>query len=309
MVASGGGHLTQLKLLQDRLRPPAEDPIWVTYRLAQTQSLLTGEEVYWGFHPTTRSLKNAARNYALARRLFADHHIVQVVSTGAALAVPFMVRARQSGVPCHYIESATRVSEPSVSGRILERVPGVRLYAQYADWERRRWGYAGSVFDGFRRQEDARLTPPIRSAFVSLGTQRYSFDALVARARNILRDVETVVWQLGATAAPAHLAGEVHRNLPAGQQEALLAESDVVIGHCGTGLALSALHAGKVPILVPRRAAEREHVDDHQRATAAELRDRGLAVVRDVDNLDETAIEEAARASVRHGYAPPLRLA
>ena len=45
----------------------------------------------------------------------------RVVSTGAALALPFFVAARARRVPCHYVESAARSEGPSLTGRLSGR--------------------------------------------------------------------------------------------------------------------------------------------------------------------------------------------
>ena len=228
------------------------------------------------------------------------------MSTGAALAVPFMLRARRLGIPCHYIESATRVTGPSLSGRILERVPGVQLYTQYPHWLRRGWYHPGSVFDGFEpHYEDPR---PVRSILVALGTQQYRFDALVDRILELLDPNDQVIWQLGATDRQ-DLPGEVHPSLPADRMDALVRSVDVVVGHCGTGLATSNLQAGRTAVLIPRRHRRGEHVDDHQTITAKELRERDLAVVREVELLDRDDLEHAAGGHVEQVTTAPFPLA
>jgi UDP-N-acetylglucosamine--N-acetylmuramyl-(pentapeptide) pyrophosphoryl-undecaprenol N-acetylglucosamine transferase len=72
-----------------------------------------------------------------------------------------------------------------------------------------------------------------------------------------------------------------------------------VIAHAGCGSALSALDAGKKPVLVARRESHGENVDDHQELLADELAARDLAVVRTVEELDDGDLRLAARASVR----------
>ena len=99
-VASAGGHLEQLHLLKERLNEPSVR-FWITYATEQSRMLLVGEQVITAHHPTTKNLPNALRNYKSARRVFAEHKIERVISTGAAVAVPFMLRARQLGIPCH----------------------------------------------------------------------------------------------------------------------------------------------------------------------------------------------------------------
>src|SRR4029077_7816952 len=85
------------------------------------------------------------------------------------LAVAYLPYCAARGVRASYIESATRIDGPSLTGRLLQRLPGVRLYTQYDSCARGRWRYAGSVFDGFTRV-DSGAAGAIRRAVVSLGT-------------------------------------------------------------------------------------------------------------------------------------------
>ena len=73
--------------------------------------------------PRTRILRTGRFSYA--------------VSTGSSIAVPFLCGARLRGVSSHYIESATRLSAPSLTGRILARAPGVHVYSQTRGWRGR----------------------------------------------------------------------------------------------------------------------------------------------------------------------------
>jgi UDP-N-acetylglucosamine transferase subunit ALG13 len=79
----------------------------------------------------------------------------------------------------------------------------------------------------------------------------------------------------------------------------------VVVCHSGVGSALEALDAGHSPILVPRRRAHGEHIDDHQLQVAADLERRGLALVRDPGELSTDDLFAAARRSVRAASSPP----
>jgi UDP-N-acetylglucosamine transferase subunit ALG13 len=64
----------------------------------------------------------------------------------------------------------------------------------------------------------------------------------------------------------------------------LLASADVVVAHAGAATVAEARAAGKIPIVVPRRSALREHVNDHQLACA-----QRLAAERQVLMLTDTA--------------------
>lgn len=297
LVASGGGHLEQGRRLLARLSG-ARPALVVTYRAADVPD----GQIIAAHYPTTKNLPNAVRNYRLARRVFAEHEVTRVVSTGAAVAVPFMIRARQLGIPCHYIESATRVEGPSLSGRILQRVPGLCLYRQTGEWGSPRWQQGPCVFDGYR--VDTAGAGAVERVVVSLGTHSFPFDAAVARLRDVLRDAGCeVLWQLGSTRDPGDLPGRVVTQLPAGELQTALENADVVVGHAGVGLSLTALTAGKVPVLLPRRRRRREHTDDHQVQLARELDRRGLAISAAVGDLTHDHLVRAA--SLQVGFTPP----
>ena len=305
-VASAGGHVQQLFELQGRLNSGCTT-LWVSYGVEQTASLLAGQRFIPAHHPTTRHVGNAARNYRLARRVFGDHDIEQVISTGAAIAVPFMIRARQIGIPCHYIESATRVTGPSLSGRILQQLRGIHLYRQMGDWGEPRWRQGPCVFDGFT--VGPAMARPLGRVVVSLGTHGFGFPALVKRLATYFPGNDTeILWQLGATPDPGDLPGQVVDLLPSDELEHAIADADVVIGHAGVGLTLTALRAGTIPVLVPRRRARREHTDDHQAQLARELSARGLAIAAEVSELTTEHLERATHLSVTYEEPGPFGL-
>jgi UDP-N-acetylglucosamine transferase subunit ALG13 len=182
-------------------------------------------------------------------------------------------------------------------------VPKVRVYTQYPAWARSPWRYRGSIFDGFDAVESGER--PIRRVLVTVGTaEGYGFRSLVERVLAILpADVDTV-WQTGPTDV-GDLPIDAVEALASDEVDRLLAEVDVVIAHAGTGSSLAALRAGAFPVLVPRRRARREHVDDHQCEIAHELQRRGLALAREVDELTYDDLVFAASHQVRLAHRPP----
>jgi UDP-N-acetylglucosamine--N-acetylmuramyl-(pentapeptide) pyrophosphoryl-undecaprenol N-acetylglucosamine transferase len=301
LVATTGGHLRQLYELRPRL-PGAEDAVWFTLDTPQSRSLLAGEEVHFGVYTPPRSVMLTLRNAATVRRLVRSRQFDVAFSTGATLAVSALPVAASHRVPSHYIESATRVGGPSLTGRILRAVPGVRTYTQYPSWAGGAWHYGGSIFDGFESRP-AEQRPP-RRVLVTLGTtESYPFGALVRRVLSIApADVE-VIWQTVSTEGQA--AGiESIGMLPSVEFDALLRDVDAVIAHAGTGSSIAALTAGRAPVLVPRRKARGEHVDDHQVEIAQELDRRGLARHREVDELRWSDVEQAASLRVDPATEP-----
>ena len=310
LVASAGGHLAQLHVLAQRLEP-RRPQVWVTYDHPQAASLLRGCEVVHGAGPSSRSVTAALRNWRLAGRLVSPTEVARVVSTGAAISVPFLLRAALRGVEGHYIESATRTDGPSLSGRILERTTRrTALHTQHAGWSGGRWRAIGSVFDGFAAVPGP--TPPDEGlrVVVSLGTHRFAFTRVLEQLAPALRETDEVVLQHGAT-PPLPLPGSVRavHNLPAEDFEDALTRADVVVGHAGTGLALTSLRHGHVPVLFARTVRRGEHVDDHQELTARLLGQRGLAVVAGDGPLDRSLLLRAAGTEVEQPpVAAPLRL-
>ena len=116
LVGSSGGHLAQLH----RLRPWWEqhDRRWVTFDTDDATSLLRDEDVVWAYHPTTRSLKALVINLWLALRVLPRHRPDVVVSSGAAVAVPFFLVARLLGVATVYLEVYDRLDTATLTARL-----------------------------------------------------------------------------------------------------------------------------------------------------------------------------------------------
>jgi beta-1,4-N-acetylglucosaminyltransferase len=117
LVGSSGGHLAQLMAL----RPLWEhyDRLWVTFDTEDARSLLSRERVYWCHHPTNRNARNLLRNTALAIRVLRHERPTHLISTGAAVAVPFFFVGRLLGARLIFIETFDRIETPTLTGRIV----------------------------------------------------------------------------------------------------------------------------------------------------------------------------------------------
>jgi len=297
LVASAGGHIQELTLLRDQLG--LDGPVqWVTSDSAQTRSLLRGETVHWmprvGSREYTSAMRALPRAYQLHRRVKPS----LVVTTGALAAAPHILAASMNECPIWYVESATRRSGPSRTGRLASRLPRTRLLAQGEGWGDGRWESIPDVFSAFQSipRPGARRRP-VR-VLVSLGTERFPFPRAVDRLAKLL-DGFQVTWQVGSTHYVRDGA-RLTQLLPSDELRAACAQADVVITHAGVGSALMALSAGKVPVLLPRRAELGEHVDDHQGDFGSYLTDRRLAISVDPDELTGAHLRAAfERIAVR----------
>jgi hypothetical protein len=270
-------------LLAPRLWPTAEDELWVTFDSPQGQALVVNRRTRLIRNTAPRDWRSVALNARVATRLLSEEDVQTVISTGAGVALSFLTVARAKGIAAHYIESAARAEAPSLSGRILERVHGVRLYTQHRELADRRWRYAGSVFEGF--QAVGVCAPPeLRHVFITVGMREFSFIGLFERLRAILPANIDVLAQAGFDARRV--------DWPGARVRSEMSTDEI-------RLAMAALGAGKVPILVPRRHGRGEHVDDHQTQIAQRLADRQLAIVADSRTIGLEHFSEALTRNVK----------
>ena len=142
IVCSSGGHLAQLHCLDAWWR--RHERAWVTFDKADARSLLEGERVYWGHHPTNRNVPNLLRNTALALRVLARERPQLIVSNGAGIAVPFLWLGKLAGARTVYVEVYDRVDTPTLTARLVRPV----LDRMVVQWEEQRRFYGEGVFLG-----------------------------------------------------------------------------------------------------------------------------------------------------------------
>ena len=117
LVCSSGGHLQQMLALRSAWEGCEHH--WATLPAPDSEYLLRDESVVWAHGPTNRSVWKLLRNLVMAWRTLRRLDPDVVVSTGAALAVPFLLLARATGRRAVYVESFTRTSGLSLSGRLV----------------------------------------------------------------------------------------------------------------------------------------------------------------------------------------------
>ena len=145
LVGSSGGHLTHLYMLkpfwQDKER------FWVTFNKEDANSILEGEQVYHCYYPTNRSLKALLINTRLAWKVLRKERPDVIVSSGAAVAVPFFYPGKLFGMKTIYIEVFDRIDKPTMTGKMVYPVTD-RFIVQ---WEEMKQVYKkainlGSIF-------------------------------------------------------------------------------------------------------------------------------------------------------------------
>ena len=117
LVGSSGGHLTHLYMLKPTWSK--HDRFWVTFDKQDARSILEGERVYPCYFPTNRNIKNLIRNTFVAIKVLRKEKPDVLISSGAAVAVPFFYLGKLMGKKLIYIEVFDRVDKPTLTGRLV----------------------------------------------------------------------------------------------------------------------------------------------------------------------------------------------
>ncbi|ATP35546.1 MULTISPECIES: PssD/Cps14F family polysaccharide biosynthesis glycosyltransferase [Bacilli] len=117
LVGSSGGHLTHLYMLKDFWKD--KDRFWVTFDKEDARSILKNEKVISCYYPTNRNIKNLIKNTFLAIRILLKEKPDLIISSGAAVAVPFFYIGKILGAKLIYIEVFDRIDKPTVTGKLV----------------------------------------------------------------------------------------------------------------------------------------------------------------------------------------------
>jgi beta-1,4-N-acetylglucosaminyltransferase len=116
LVSSTGGHFNALQKLS--IFWGQYDCCWVTFRTATTETALKNKNVYWAYSPTNRNLPNLIRNFILAFQVILQERPELILTTGAGVAVPFLIVGKLFGAKTAFVESFTRIEQLSLSARL-----------------------------------------------------------------------------------------------------------------------------------------------------------------------------------------------
>lgn len=117
LVGSSGGHLTHLYMLKPFWEN--KDRFWVTFDKEDARSLLKDEKMYSCYFPTNRNIKNLVKNTFIAFRTLSKEKPNIIISSGAAVAVPFFYIGKLLGAKLIYIEVFDRIDKPTLTGKLV----------------------------------------------------------------------------------------------------------------------------------------------------------------------------------------------
>lgn len=142
LVGSSGGHLAHLYMLKPFWSE--HDRVWVTFDKEDARSILEGEKIYPCYFPTNRNIKNLIKNTFLAFKVLRKEKPDILVSSGAAVAVPFFYLAKLLGKKLIYIEVYDRIDKPTMTGKMV--YPIVDKFI--VQWEEQKNVYPKAIYLG-----------------------------------------------------------------------------------------------------------------------------------------------------------------
>ena len=96
-----------------------KERFWVTFDKEDARSILENETFYPCHYPTNRNLKNLIKNTILAFNILRKEHPDVIISSGAAVAVPFFYLGKLFGAKTVYIEVFDRIDAPTLTGKLV----------------------------------------------------------------------------------------------------------------------------------------------------------------------------------------------
>lgn len=117
LVGSSGGHLAHLRLLEPIWKN--KERFWVTFDKDDANNILKNEKTYHCYYPTNRNIFNLIKNTFLAFKIITKEKPDLVISSGAAVAVPFFYVGKFFRAKTIYIEVFDRIDAPTITGKLV----------------------------------------------------------------------------------------------------------------------------------------------------------------------------------------------
>ena len=129
LVGSSGGHLLQLLRAKEAL--DSHELVWVCFKKPDSEYFLREYKTYWCYFPTTRNVINFIKNTFQSFYVLWKERPDVIMSSGAGVAIPYFYLGKLLGKKTVYIESFTRVTSCSLTGKLV--YPVTNLFC--VQWE------------------------------------------------------------------------------------------------------------------------------------------------------------------------------
>jgi len=116
LAASAGGHLTELIELLSHLKKC--DVFFFTFKTDYLKNKIIGKRTYYTADPH-RNIIKLFLLILISIRIFFKEKPDVIITTGAQVAVPISIIGKIFGKKLIFIETSSRITEPSLTGKIL----------------------------------------------------------------------------------------------------------------------------------------------------------------------------------------------
>ena len=109
------------------------------------------------------------------------------------------------------------------------------------------------------------------STFVTVGNATQPFDRLLRAVADVSAELPHPIVVQRGTSTISHPDWDSRDFIDIAEFERLINQSAILIMHAGTGSVIHAVRAERMPIVMPRRTSNLEHIDEHQLEFATAL--------------------------------------
>lgn len=284
LVCCPGGHLQELVSVLPFIKN--YERYFVTMKRIDIKDFLKNEKVYF-VRDTNRNFFNTLHNFWQSAKIFMKHKPNIVITTGAGPAISTCLLAKLFHKRLLFLESFTRVNEPSLFGKLVYPIADTTL----VQWKSllkyyKRARYVGPVFSPCNTLKKYTKQKMI---FITVGTSCFGFERLLKKIDSILEN-KTLKYAVIAQIGSSKYIPRNYRYikwLNHNQIMQYLSDSEIVITHGGVGSIIGALTCKAKVIAVPRQKKFKEIIDDHQLELTKELEKKGLvSAVYSIEELD-----------------------
>ena len=293
LVSCPGGHLRELNSVIPFIK--GFDRYFVTLNRIDTKGLMKREKVFF-ISDTRRNIFFTVLNFFQSISIFFQNKPDIIITTGAGPALSTCILAWLFNKKVLFIESFTRIKEPSMFGRLVYPFASI-TFVQWKSLKNyyRKSKYVGPVIPieyGKNNLKKEKLV------FITLGTSNFGFTRLLEKLDSILEHRRLnyqFIAQIGNSKYIPRNFGYV-KWLDYESMKKYLTRSEIVITHGGVGSLIDALLSKAKVISVPRRCEFKETTDDHQVELTKELEKKGIIEgVYSIDRLENILLEVIQR--------------
>lgn len=115
MACSAGGHLAETLSLVEKL---GIDPAFFTFKIPEIGKTLKNYDAYFTINPR-RNIFKFARVFCNSISFLLRYRPKVIISSGGGFIIPLCIIGRIFGAKLVFIETSSRITEPSIAGRVL----------------------------------------------------------------------------------------------------------------------------------------------------------------------------------------------